>query len=101
MSEIKYHAYTDEEMLFVIEHIGTQTANSKCPFCGNPTWTAETEKRDGEESLIPYPAFIMFGTPPYTRPFGLIPVVVLTCDNCGFIRHHSITSILKLRGASA
>lgn len=84
---------TRDVYLSVLNRIKT----SKCPFCENTDWYIETS---GQHGLMPplTPAFIpkdpraYFGIPPS------IPVLVLTCSNCGFVRMHNITFLNRERG---
>lgn len=68
-----------------LEYIGDVTANAKCPFCGGLAW-AYTQDEDGSvrRSLISYAK----------KPIlTVLPAIPLTCETCGFIRHHDLAMI--------
>lgn len=65
---------------------------SDCPSCGASSWTVVTSNEDGLEEYIA-PAQLLVGDPkdPTTLVLGgtHIPVVVMVCDNCFYIRQYA------------
>mgnify|MGYP006983099639 CR=1 FL=1 len=73
-----------------IAYVGDVTANATCPFCQNMRWSyAVNEDGTPWHSLVSY---VRDG-----RAISL-PAIVLTCDRCGFVRHHDL-AMVRLRNA--
>ncbi|WSH67066.1 hypothetical protein U8Q05_11920 [Rhizobium ruizarguesonis] len=90
---------SESDLLAVLSYVGETTSNAACPMCATRKWVVETETQNGEPSLIAFPGRMLFRSRE-KDVFGETPTLVLTCDNCGFIREHNIPFILnKIRGA--
>ena len=97
MSDKETPSYEPHDLQAALSHIASTTANVACPFCGCKTWTLETE---GSEGLKPYLAYVQFSASHMFGPAPVIPAIVLSCDECGFIRQHNLPHILaKFKGA--
>ncbi len=93
--------FTAEQLQAALGHIGHVTANMACPCCGTRKWTVETEGMGGLLSpLLPFLAYIPFTAAPFFGPAPVIPSIVLSCDECGFVRHHNVPHILKRLGVA-
>ena len=97
MSNKNGPTYDDQSLQSALAHIGERSANAPCPFCGCRTWTVETE---GSDVLKPYLAYIHFSASHTFGPAPVVPAIIISCDDCGFIRQHNLPHILsKLNGA--
>lgn len=97
MSDKPEHPYDDVFLHDALQYVALHTANAKCPFCGNSNWTYE----NGGGVLLPAPkvAYIPMRYQPHTGQAASIPVITLTCTECGFVRHHNLPMIkTKLDG---
>ena len=57
----------------LIAHLNTKWASRPCPMCGNPNWTAQNTAFQLMEF---HAGNVVIGGP-------VIPVVPVTCTNCG------------------
>jgi len=87
-----------ELLINALDSVKQKTAGRHCPFCGHPKWLIETNPDDtpfGQlvGATVPAPAYLV--TDPRDLPSPAIPTLVLTCENCGFVRLHNLTHLLK------
>ena len=75
----------------VTKFFAHKTVSGDCPFCKSPSWDVINFPQ-GLEGAIP-------GRPPrpvFSSQEATMPVVVLSCTNCGYIRLHSLSKIDEL-----
>lgn len=68
-----------------LSYVSEATANAECPFCRNATWAY----LKGNDSL-PATTLLQYERDGRTTS---VPGLVLTCEKCGFVRHHDLAMI--------
>ena len=63
----------------VVAFLGAKGANAVCPICTSSQWTVTDPA-----SALQIPS---------NGITGATPVVVITCNNCGYVRMHSLITI--------
>lgn len=71
----------------VLRFLRAQTNTDACPSCGTNRWGIDGYGKDGFTYAVP--TNLMPGSSaPLRRPVPVLPVIVLICDHCGFVRMH-------------
>lgn len=97
-NEKKQHPYTDDQLSKALEYVGNTTPNAECPFCKTSKWSFEGG--GGILSPVPKLGYIPLTTVGFFGPAPAIPAIILTCTNCGFVRHHNVPMVMtKIEGA--
>jgi predicted RNA-binding Zn-ribbon protein involved in translation (DUF1610 family) len=93
VSDERDHPYSDDELQRALAYVAEQTPNAGCPMCGNKTWAFDNEK--AKKITVPRVTYTPFTNRAFFGAAPAIPTISLTCENCGFIRGHSIPMVLS------
>ncbi len=85
------HPYDGNFLHEALQYVAAKTNNAKCPFCGNTNWTYENE--GGVLVPVPKVAYVPMSNRAFFGPAPAIPVITLTCTECGFVRHHNLPMV--------
>jgi predicted RNA-binding Zn-ribbon protein involved in translation (DUF1610 family) len=72
----------------VAEFLASKNASNTCPSCGQEAWNFESPLPSG------HPLALLFH-PPLPGRHTYMPLIVLTCDNCGFAKSHTLGPFLE------
>lgn len=88
---------TPAELTLALQTFSDATGKTKCPICGNETWEIEVEYGPdvAPTEYRPMPGVIGFRPTVASTLAPVIPCLILVCEECGFVRHHSIPMLLK------
>lgn len=86
---------SEDDLVEALNTLSLNAGRIACPICMNQTWEIETEPTGGLLSILPLPGIIGFKPSKSTTMSPLIPCLVLVCENCGFIREHSVPMLLR------
>lgn len=82
-----------------VELVKERTAGRVCPFCDHRKWLVESRspvsaisQLNGDANAAP--VFLLTDTDSFWEGPPTIPAVVMTCENCGFIRLHNVPVLL-------
>ena len=92
MSEDKDHPYSDDELRDALAYIAETTPNAACPMCANRTWAFDNDK--AKKNTVPRVTYTPFTNRAFFGAAPAIPTISLTCENCGFIREHSLPMVI-------
>jgi rubredoxin len=96
MLEQTDHPYSDDDLRAALQYIGEKTSNRPCPMCGAKSWTFESA--GSVLAAVPKVAYVPMTMVAHFGRAPAIPVITLTCENCGFIRHHNIPMVMTKAG---
>lgn len=74
----------------VIEFLTDKKAIATCISCGENDWEIIIRVGNNQEML---PALLLHTTKSFSLPPPALPLVVMGCRNCAFMRAHSLTLI--------
>lgn len=94
MSDTKNLPFTDQQLKDALHKLAMKTGEAACPFCGNTLWAYESA-RPGQIGAVPEVAHVMMTNHAIFGPAPSIPGITLTCSECGFVRVHSLPTLLK------
>lgn len=86
---------SENDLMEALRTLSDNTGRIACPICMNQTWEIETEPGGGLLSILPLPGLIGFRPSNPTTMSPLIPCLVFVCENCGFVREHSVPMLLR------
>lgn len=87
------HPYSDDELRDALLYVAQRTPRARCPLCAHESWTYDDDKAKGR--AVPRVTYVPFTNRAFFGPAPSIPTISLTCDNCGYVRNHSIPMIIS------
>src|SRR5690606_20664125 len=86
---------TEDEVRRALAEFTKRTGKFQCPVCNNPTWEIESQPGVENSQMIPLPGLIGYRPTTNAHISPTTPIFVITCDNCGYVRMHSIPRLLS------
>lgn len=84
----------EQDAIDALRALSEHVPPAKCPICNTMNWTVESEPGGLLSSWRPMPGLLGFKSA--TLPTSpIVPTLVLSCENCGFIRQHNIPTLAK------
>lgn len=78
----------------VLRFLRAQTNTDACPSCGDNHWGIDGYGKDNTTFAVPTTT-VPGASVPIHRPAPPLPVVVLVCDHCGYVRMHRYEHIRR------
>lgn len=89
---------TEDEVHQALTEFSKRTGKHECPVCNNSTWEIETQVDVETARILPLPGLIGYRSTTNHSVAPTTPTLVITCDNCGYVRMHSIPMLLRKAG---
>ncbi len=83
-------SYPPDKLIKALANLRGKSPDTRCPICKQQFWSYEVPSGAGLLDQTPLPSSVIMSD-------GLtsIQALLLTCDNCGFIRQHNIKKLLS------